>query len=109
MIGATAIESDEMTAITVQSTLELLSSAFSISSGFSEATVEDFRVNCRPALPDNLPFIAHEPGLISVNGLYRHGFLVTPGLVQLLIGFLETGKFPQEFEQLIRAKEAAKC
>jgi len=42
VIGATSIESDDMKAITVQSTLELLSSAFSISSGFSEATMRTF-------------------------------------------------------------------
>ncbi len=109
VIGATSIESDDMKAITVQSTLELLSSAFSINSGFSEATIEDLRVNCRPALPDNLPLITHEPGLMRVNGLYRHGFLVTPGLVQLMVGVLETGKLPQQFEHLFSRKEAAKC
>ena len=38
-----------------------------------------------PALPDNLPFLHHEPGLLRINGLYRHGWLLAPALVERLL------------------------
>lgn len=82
ILGATQIESDSLDAITVRSTLELLSAAYSVHSGFAEATIMNARVNCRPALPDNLPQIFNEPGLMRINGLFRHGFLLAPALAE---------------------------
>jgi glycine oxidase len=38
--------------------------------------------NLRPALPDNLPRIEREDGLTRINGLFRHGWLIAPALVQ---------------------------
>lgn len=82
VIGATMLESESMAPVTVQSTLELLSASFSLHSGFAEATVLEMQRHCRPAFPNHLPRILSEPGLIRVNGLYRHGFLISPKLVQ---------------------------
>ena len=37
---------------------------------------------CRPALPDNLPVIRwNGDRMIQINGLYRHGYLVAPALL----------------------------
>jgi glycine oxidase len=83
VIGATSIESDDMTPITLQSALELLSAAYALHPGFAEASLLEMGVHCRPAFPDNLPRLRVEPGLIRINGLYRHGFLITPRLVDL--------------------------
>ncbi len=85
IIGATQIESNSQESITVRSTLELLSAAYSVHSGFAEATVMNSRVNCRPALPDNLPMIESKPGLMRINGLFRHGFLLAPALAEQAI------------------------
>ena len=37
-------------------------------------------VGARPALPDHRPHIHTEPGLMRLNGLYRHGWLLAPSL-----------------------------
>lgn len=33
------------------------------------------------ALPDNHPHTHAEPGLLRINGLFRHGWLLAPALV----------------------------
>ncbi len=88
VIGATQIESDSLAPITVRSSLELLSAAYSVHSGFAEASIIDSRVNCRPALPDNLPQIFNDDGLMRINGLFRHGFLLAPALAEQAISIL---------------------
>ena len=82
LIGATTIESDADGPVTVRSALELLSAVYSLHPGFAEAAVLSQEVGCRPAYADNLPRIRYEPGLLSVNGLYRHGFLISPALAR---------------------------
>ena len=85
VVGATEIESDDRSPVSVRSTLELLSAAHSVLPGLAEARVLHSEANLRPALPDNLPFTHHESGpdggLIRLNGLYRHGWLMAPALV----------------------------
>jgi glycine oxidase len=38
--------------------------------------------NLRPALPDNLPLLEVQAGLTRINGLFRHGWLIAPALVE---------------------------
>ena len=38
--------------------------------------------NLRPALPDHAPRIESRPGLLRINGLFRHGWLIAPALVE---------------------------
>ena len=38
--------------------------------------------NLRPALPDNLPRTTVTDGLTRINGLFRHGWLIAPALVE---------------------------
>ena len=83
VIGATQIESDHMSGITVRSSLELLSALMSLHTGFAEAAVLETCVNCRPAYPDNLPRIRVSPGRVHINGLYRHGFLLGPRITEI--------------------------
>lgn len=82
IIGASEIESDDQSPISVRTTLELLSAAYSLHSGFAEARVIHTATNCRPALPDHCPSIVREPGLIRVNGLFRHGWLIAPAIAE---------------------------
>lgn len=91
LIGATQIENDHKGPITVRSALELLSAAYSVHSGFAEAAIEYTRTNCRPALPDNLPSIEHSHGLMRINGLFRHGFLLAPSLVEQAFSKINSG------------------
>lgn len=89
VIGATEIESEALTPITVRSSLELQSALYSVHTGFAEAQVLHAYANCRPAFMDNLPRIDVAPGLLRVNGLYRHGYLLGPWVLQLALRALE--------------------
>ncbi len=82
VIGATKIESDDLSPISVRSAMELLSAAYAVHPAFAEGRIEDTSVNCRPAFPDNRPAAFMRDGVLCINGLYRHGFLVSPGLVE---------------------------
>ena len=82
VIGATELESESMAPITIRSSLELQSALYSIHSGFAEANIIRAFANCRPAFIDNLPRIDCEPHFTSVNGLYRHGYLLAPLVLQ---------------------------
>jgi glycine oxidase len=90
VIGATEIESESLAPITVRSALELQSALYSVHKGFAEASVLRAYANLRPAFADHLPRIYSEQGLIRVNGLYRHGYLLAPVVVKnVLCGITE--------------------
>lgn len=91
VIGATEIESESMAPVTVRSSLELLSALYSLHSGFAEAEVLEARAHCRPAFTDNLPRIIQRGPLLQVNGLYRHGYLLAPALVDSVMSVLAGG------------------
>jgi len=84
-IGATSVEREDASPITVRSTLELLSAAFTVHPGFAEAAVLQTMVGLRPAFPDHLPGILRSDRLIRANGLYRHGYLLTPVMVEAIL------------------------
>ena len=85
VIGATQIESDSVRQVTVRSALELLSAAFALHPGFAEAEILELSTGLRPAFADNLPRVDWDSGVLRVNGLYRHGFLIAPALVEQVI------------------------
>lgn len=78
VIGATELESESLAPITVRSSLELLSALYSVHRGFAEAEILKAYAGCRPGFMDNLPRIEASDGLLRVNGLYRHGYLLSP-------------------------------
>ncbi|MDM5264201.1 FAD-dependent oxidoreductase [Sulfurovum sp. XTW-4] len=82
VIGATEIESEDKSPMSVRSSLELLSAVYSMHSGFAEARIVNMLTNCRPALRDNLPKIEHASKMTRINGLYRHGYLLAPAVVE---------------------------
>lgn len=85
VIGATTLESDDNGPVTVRSALELLSALYSLNTGFSEARIQSLQAGLRPAFNDNLPRIVREQQLIRINGLFRHGYLFAPALVDEVI------------------------
>lgn len=85
LIGATEIESEDASPVSVRSALELLSAAFTVNSGFGEARILEMSAGVRPAFPDNRPRIVCENGWIRANGLYRHGYLVAPRFSELVV------------------------
>jgi len=92
VIGATEIESDDLSEISVRSTLELLSAAYSVDSGFAEGRIVDLVTQCRPALPNNLPSIRLlGERVMQINGLYRHGYLIAPAMLDMVMELFDTG------------------
>ncbi|QXK91829.1 FAD-dependent oxidoreductase [Neoehrlichia mikurensis] len=89
VVGASEIESEDKSLPSVQSTLELLSAAYSLHRGFAEARIIKMMSNCRPAFPDNVPKIYTQDHIIRVNGLYRYGYLLAPALVEEVIQLLQ--------------------
>lgn len=89
VIGATEIESEDDKQATVRSTLELLSAAYSTHKGFAEAEVISVKAGLRPTLLDNEPKITCCGKQIQVNGLYRHGYLLAPYILQQVLLLLD--------------------
>ncbi len=78
LVGATEIDSDDKSPMTVRSAMELLTAAYSVHPGFAEAHIVEQSTHLRPAFSDNQPQVQIKQRLIQVNGLYRHGFLIAP-------------------------------
>lgn len=81
-LGATSIETED-DGVSVRSALELLTAAYAVHPAFAEARIVDIGAGLRPAFPDNLPRVTVENARITVNGLYRHGFLIAPALAEV--------------------------
>lgn len=82
LVGATEIESEDRSPVSVRSLLGLLSAAHSVLPELAEGRVLHLETNLRPALPDNLPCLHTQPGLTRINGLFRHGWLLAPAMVE---------------------------
>lgn len=89
IIGATQIESEDRSPISLQSSLELSSALYTLSPAFSEARIIEMDSNLRPAFADNLPKIHQEAGLIRANGLFRHGYLLAPAVVESIMARIQ--------------------
>jgi len=95
LVGATEIESDDRSPMSVRSALELLSAAYTVNKGFAEARIVELVAQCRPALPDNLPAIRRlGPRCLQINGLYRHGYLISPALLDITMQLIQNGVSP---------------
>ena len=100
IIGATQIESEDRSPITLQSTLELSSALYTLSPAFAEARIIEMDTNLRPAYMDNLPKVTVEDGLITANGLFRHGYLLAPAVVENIFAHI-FGKKEKIFSEIL--------
>ncbi|WP_332824055.1 FAD-dependent oxidoreductase [Ramlibacter sp.] len=82
VVGASEIESEDRSPVSLRSTVELLAAAHSVIPELAEARIVHSESNLRPALPDNLPHLEVRDGLVRINGLFRHGWLIAPALVE---------------------------
>jgi glycine oxidase len=82
VVGASEIESEDRSPISLRSTVELLAAAHSIIPELAEARIIHSETNLRPALPDNLPLMEISDGITRINGLFRHGWLIAPALTE---------------------------
>ena len=94
VVGASEIESEDLSPVSVRTTVELLAAAHSVVPELAEARIVLSEVNLRPALPDNLPLLSTEDGLTRINGLYRHGWMIAPALVEDALSACHAGLDP---------------
>ncbi len=85
VVGATELESEDTGPVTLRSTLELGSALHSLHPAFGEARVLRLAAALRPALDDHRPTLAQRDGVWHINGLFRHGYLCAPALVDQLV------------------------
>lgn len=78
MAGATMVESDDTREITVRAMSELLNALYTLHPAFAEAEIIEANTGIRPSYADNVPRVHREGNRISLNGMYRHGFLLSP-------------------------------
>jgi len=88
VVGATELESEDQGSVTLRSLLELGSALYSLHPGFGEARVERMSAALRPATDDDHAFCEQRGGVWHINGLYRHGYLCAPALVETLLEHL---------------------
>lgn len=93
IIGATEIESQDRSPVSVQSMLELCSALYTLNPAFAEARILELDANLRPSYWHNLPMIEQQwvspqsnegqmQHIVRINGLYRHGYLLAPTVVE---------------------------
>lgn len=82
LVGASEIESEDRSPVSLRSAVELMAAAHSVVPALAEARIVKMDVNLRPALPDNNPLIEHSARLLRINGLFRHGWLLAPALIE---------------------------
>jgi glycine oxidase len=108
IVGATSIESNDRSPVSVRGVLELLTSAYSVLPALAEARILEFNTQVRPCLPDNLPALHfnRKRNMLLINGLYRHGFLLTPTVVEEAVNLLSmpgsstvVGRWPGLYEK----------
>ncbi|MBQ9724961.1 MAG: FAD-dependent oxidoreductase [Neisseriaceae bacterium] len=82
VIGATQIESEDESPVSVRSGLELMSSLYAVTPAFGEARILELATNLRPTIDHHDPEIrvdTHKK-ILSINGLFRHGFMIAPAV-----------------------------
>lgn len=97
MLGATQIESEERGRASLRSVMELLSAAYALHPAFGEAEVVEIGADARPAFPDNLPRITRRGATLHVNGLFRHGFLLSPAVARMTAAIVQGENETPEF------------
>ena len=83
MIGATMIESDARGQASARSVVELLNGAYALHPAFADAEILEIGCDVRPAYADNIPKVRRDNGRFYVNGMYRHGFLLSPAMARM--------------------------
>lgn len=90
VIGATEIEGEDMSPVSVRSALELMSALYAVHPAFGEARVLELASQCRPTLPDHRPALIWDGArTLRLNGLYRHGFMIAPEVADEAVRWAE--------------------
>ena len=104
LVGASEIETSDTSDISVRTMLELLTAAYCLQPKFAEARIIKSVTQVRPTFTHHLPKICYADGYLSVNGLYRHGFLIAPALIADVMRWMNDGvhrvKYPSLWSRL---------
>ncbi|MDF1588281.1 MAG: FAD-dependent oxidoreductase [Gammaproteobacteria bacterium] len=103
VLGATVVENDDMSPVSIRSGLELMSALYSLHKGFAEARVLEMAAHCRPAMTDNMPVIKRTEFGYQINGLYRHGYLFAPAIILDFLALLDGKQQSMKFGGLFNA------
>lgn len=82
LLGASELDSEDRSPVSLRSAVELMAAAHSVIPELAEARIVHLEANLRPALPDHRPWVQTAPGWLAINGLFRHGWLLAPALVE---------------------------
>ena len=91
MLGATQLESADRRGVSARAVLELLSAAYALDPRFAEAELLETGADLRPAFADNVPRVTLRGGVVHLNGLFRHGYLMAPALAAQAVDYLTRG------------------
>ena len=81
VVGASEVESEDRSEVSLKSAVELMAAAHSVMPALQEARILRLDRNLRPALPDHEPRVDVSATLVRINGLFRHGWLLAPALL----------------------------
>lgn len=101
VVGATMIESESVEPITVGAALELLTALYHTHEAFKYASIVETVTSLRPTFAHHHPRIIAEPGLIRVNGLFRHGFLLAPIVAKTAVSYYQNEPMTDQQKGLI--------
>jgi len=82
VVGTTDLGDQGSGAITVRSSLELLSAIYCLHPGFADAAIIEVLGTQRIFYSDNLPKITQHENILCANGLSRQGWLLGPAIVE---------------------------
>lgn len=100
MVGATQIDGASRAGASARGVVELLNGSYALHPAFADAEIMEIGADARPAFPDNLPRIRRRGRIVSVNGLYRHGFLLSPALAgRAAAAVLDGAFFPEVMDE----------
>ena len=83
-LGATELESADRSPVSVRSAMEMLSAVWTLAPEFAEARILSMETNLRPASSNHRPVITMTDNRLFINGLFRHGYLLAPALLEKL-------------------------
>lgn len=84
VVGATDLDKSDSHAVTVRSSLDLLSAVYALHPGFADAEIIEAIAGQRALYEHRKPEIQQAGNIISVNGLSRQGWMTAPALVEQL-------------------------
>jgi len=101
VVGATMIESESLEPITVGASLEIMTALYHTHEAFKYASILDTVTALRPTLSHHHPRIFVEPGLMRVNGLFRHGFLLAPVVAKTAIACYQKDPLSPRHKEIV--------